>query len=104
MNTKSQTQSVQISGQPPKLNPDFISHRLSDHQQIATPLSLADSISVLSNQAVSILNILSGHFAGEKDHLLDAEIFWSLDAAISNIKDINTIAAAYHQATKDGVS
>ena len=53
------------------------------------PLSLADSISVLSNQAISILNILSGHFTGEKDHLLDEEWFWTLELAI---------------ATKDGAS
>ena len=96
MNTKSQTQSVQISGQPPKLNPDFISHRLSDHQQIATPLSLADSISILSNQAIAVLNTLAGHFIGNSDDINPEQAFWTIEAAVATIKDINAIAAAYH--------
>ena len=87
---------MSIKSQTPKLNPDFISHRLTDHQQIATPLSLADSISILSNQAIGVLNTLAGHFIGDTDGINPEQAFWTIEAAVATIKDINAIAAAYH--------
>lgn len=85
----------------PKLKPDF-SHRLPEHLQEATPLSLVDTIDTMSRQAISVLNMLAGHFTGETDGVSDEIVFWSIESAIATIRDIKAVVDAYHVAMKGG--
>jgi hypothetical protein len=82
----------------PKLKPDF-KHRLSPVSDDATPCLLAEGVFTLANQAISTLEMVNLHFIEETDNRpSDDAIYWSIDAAMKLIMDMNALVEAYRKA------
>ena len=63
-------------------------------------MRIADIVDQSSIQAISVLNILAGHFTGDTDRISDEIVFWSIESIINTIQDIKATVTAYHVAMK----
>lgn len=84
------------------LNVDF-SHRISQSSDNCYR-SLSDTVDIMAYQATAILNVLSDQFLTNEDEgkrVSDEIIYWAIEAAIKEIKDIKQVVRAYHKAEFD---
>lgn len=75
-----------------------LTHRLYHEKE--TDLSninhVVDCVDTMSSRAIGILNILSGQFADQLKFKMDDEsIYFALQAAIAEIKDIDALVTAH---------
>jgi hypothetical protein len=96
-NPNSQTQTEQ--NQPNPITIDF-SHRLNDCvAALPHTIGLTDTVNTMVNRATSILEILSMQFIdGDQYRSDDTAIFYAIESAIKEIRDIHAVVNACHYA------
>lgn len=82
------------------LSPDF-SHRLSALGAVATPACLCDAVGDACAEARAVLALVLIHFDGSGESAMSQDsIYWALHSVSRHLKDINSIVAAFHTASK----
>jgi hypothetical protein len=83
-----------------RLNPDF-SHRYFDLEHEVSPLALCDDIETMTNQAESVLNLISSQLIeGNTERLNDKIMFNAVESVIQMVGDIRATVRAYHEANR----
>lgn len=74
------------------------SHRLTYNADIGSVTDLVDTVDNMTLRATSILDVMAAHINDSRKHCstINTDIlYWALQSAINEIKDINAVVNAY---------
>lgn len=74
------------------------SHRLTYNADIGNTTDLLDTVDSMTSRATSVLDVMAAHINDSRNHCstINTDIlYWALQSAINEIKDINAVVNAY---------
>jgi hypothetical protein len=74
------------------------SHRLTYNAEIGNTNDLVDTVDSMTARATSVLDVMAAHINDSRNHCstINTDIlYWALQSAINEIKDINAVVNAY---------